>query len=399
MFTATKDKILPATVTGSWPRPRWFDVSMWGKPLDTCMMDVRFREKFQDALAVVISEEERAGLDILTHGDFHCDEDMAGRSWHHYPLQRWSGFEGDHLQSEETRSPWLRYPPGTLLNEIYTGWRWPRVVDKIEHRPLDYAKIWRMAQAKAKKPVRFGTCCSQVMGLFLDIHTPRYKDKREVVWDMAVAMNTELKALRDAGCRVIQIEEPTLHFMANTYGKDHENVKFMLEAYNREVEGLDDVEIWIHTCWGNPNMQRVIEDTSYKASLDLYMERCRGDVWTIETKDRDMRDIELFERFRDDPKKKICIGAVSHRSLQADRPEDVATEIRRALKYIRPENLIVSSDCGFGRQGANREIAFYKAAAIAQGCNLVRKELGLATTYVPAADPALQTDIVPKTAR
>jgi hypothetical protein len=33
-----------------------------------------------------------------------------------------------------------------LLNEIYTGWRWPRIVDKVEHRPLDYAKIWRMAQ-------------------------------------------------------------------------------------------------------------------------------------------------------------------------------------------------------------------------------------------------------------
>ncbi|PYR77157.1 MAG: hypothetical protein DMF86_10075, partial [Acidobacteria bacterium] len=125
-LTVTKDLILPATVTGSWPRPRWFDTSMWGRPLDTCMMDVRFREKFQDALAVVIGDEDRAGLDILTHGDFHCDEDFAGRSWHHYPLQRWTGFEGDHLQSEKTRSPWLRYPPGTLLNEIYTAWRWPR---------------------------------------------------------------------------------------------------------------------------------------------------------------------------------------------------------------------------------------------------------------------------------
>src|SRR5439155_5839285 len=182
-FTITKNLILPSTVTGSWPRPRWFDMSMWARPLDTCMMDIRFREKFQDALAVVISDEERAGLDILTHGDFHCDEDFGGRSWHHYPLQRWAGFDGDYLQSEQTRSPWLRYPPGTLLNEIYTGWRWPRVVDKVEHRPLDYPKIWRLAQAKTAKPVRFGTCCSQVMGLFLDLHTPKYKDNREVLWD------------------------------------------------------------------------------------------------------------------------------------------------------------------------------------------------------------------------
>jgi len=212
------------------------------------MMDIRFREKFQDALAVVISDEERAGLDILTHGDFHCDEDFAGRSWHHYPLQRWTGFEGDLLQSEETRSPWLRYPPGTLLNEIYTAWRWPRVTGKIEHRPLDYPKIWRIAQSKTRKPVRFGTCCSQVMGLFLDIHTKQYKDNREVVWDMAVAMNKELLALRDAGCRCIQIEEPTLHFMANTFGARDEKVKFMVECYNREVQGLDDVDMSIQTC-------------------------------------------------------------------------------------------------------------------------------------------------------
>jgi 5-methyltetrahydropteroyltriglutamate--homocysteine methyltransferase len=67
------------------------------------------------------------------------------------------------------------------------------------------------------------------------------------------------------------------------------------------------------------------------------------------------------------------------------------------LQHIAPEQLIISSDCGFGRQGCNRDIAFFKTTSIAQGTNLVRKELGLPTTYVRAADPALQTDIVPRT--
>jgi len=398
MLTTTAKMVLPCTITGSWPRPHWFDVSMWGRPLDTCMMDVRFREKFQDALATVISDQERAGLDILTHGDLHCDDDMAGRSWHHYPLQRWAGFSGDHLQSEETRSPWLRYPAGTLLNEIYTGWRWPWVVDKVEHRPLDYPKLWRLAQGKTSKPVKFGTCCSQVMGLFLDLHTPKYKDRREVVWDMAVAMNKELLALRAAGCRIMQIEEPTLHFWANTFGRGHEEVKFMVECFNREVQGLDDVEIWIHTCWGNPNMQRVIENDSYKESFQLYLEACRGDVWTVEMKDRNMRELELFAPLKGQLKKKICVGVVSHRRLQVESAEEVAGSIRTALKHIAPEQLIVSSDCGFGRQGCNREIAFFKTVAIAQGTNIVRKELGLTETASRASEPALQTDIVPKTA-
>jgi 5-methyltetrahydropteroyltriglutamate--homocysteine methyltransferase len=97
--------------------------------------------------------------------------------------------------------------------------------------------------------------------------------------------------------------------------------------------------------------------------------------------------------------KKICIGAVSHRTLQADRAADVADGIRTALKHVAPEQLVVSSDCGFGRQGCNREIAFYKASAIAQGCNIVRGELGLPPTYIAAADPALQTDIIPKASK
>ena len=116
----------------------------------------------------------------------------------------------------------------------------------------------------------------------------------------------------------------------------------MVDAFNREVQGLDDAELWIHTCWGNPNMQRVMEDTSYANSIEIYLERCRGDVWTLEMKDRNQKDLELFEPVKHDLKKKIAVGAVSHRTLQADRPEDVAGEIRKALKYIPGERLIVS---------------------------------------------------------
>jgi 5-methyltetrahydropteroyltriglutamate--homocysteine methyltransferase len=143
-------------------------------------------------------------------------------------------------------------------------------------------------------------------------------------------------------------------------------------------------------------MQRVIENDSYAESLELYLNECRGDVWTVEMADRNMREIELFGTLKGSLPKKICIGAVSHRMLQADSPEDVAGRIRTALEYINPEDLIVSSDCGFGRQGCNREIAFYKAVAIAQGCNIVREELGLETRDIPATNPDLQTDIVPK---
>ena len=83
------------------------------------------------------------------------------------------------LQPEGTRSDLLKYPPGTLLNEIYTSWRWPIVTGKIEHNPrnpLEYAKIYRMTQARTRKPVKFGTVSGQVMALFAQLSRARISD-------------------------------------------------------------------------------------------------------------------------------------------------------------------------------------------------------------------------------
>jgi hypothetical protein len=55
----------------------------------------------------------------------------------------------------------------------------------------------------------------------------------------------------------------------------------------------------------------------------------------------------------------------------------------------------VASGASCVRQGCNREIAFYKATVIAQGCDIIRRELGLPAAYMPAADPMLLIDVVP----
>ena len=139
-LTATKDLMLPATVTGSWPRPRWYDGGLWGRPLDTALLDVRFREQFLDAHATVIADQERAGLDILTNGDYHLDEDFAGRSWHHYPLQRWKGFEHEELQYEGlTRQP-ARLPA--------------RDADERDRDDLALAAGRRQGRARPEEPAR-----------------------------------------------------------------------------------------------------------------------------------------------------------------------------------------------------------------------------------------------------
>jgi 5-methyltetrahydropteroyltriglutamate--homocysteine methyltransferase len=67
----------------------------------------------------------------------------------------------------------------------------------------------------------------------------------------------------------------------------------------------------------------------------------------------------------------------------------VAEMIRKALTYIPPERLILSSDCGFRREGLSRRIALFKCVALVQGANVVRRELGLPEALVRAANARL----------
>jgi 5-methyltetrahydropteroyltriglutamate--homocysteine methyltransferase len=144
--------------------------------------------------------------------------------------------------------------------------------------------------------------------------------------------------------------------------------------------------VWSHACWGNPAAQRTeTVARSYKAALP-YFNRLDADVLTFEAADNQGADLEAIGReIASD--KKICIGVISHRTLQVERPDEVAALIRKALQHIRPERLIVSTDCGFGRQGMSRLHAFYKMVSLVRGTNIVRAELGLPVADVLAADP------------
>jgi 5-methyltetrahydropteroyltriglutamate--homocysteine methyltransferase len=142
-------------------------------------------------------------------------------------------------------------------------------------------------------------------------------------------------------------------------------------------------------------MQKVYTGESYANSIEIYLERLKGDVWTIEATENELAEIDLFKPYAGRLKKKVAVGVVNHRTLQADMAPKVATRVRRALEVIPADKLILSTDCGFGRQGFNRTVAFYKTTAIAQARNIVLKELGVEERYVPAADPSLQVDVLP----
>ena len=125
MFVATKDKVMPTAMVGSFPKPSWFSENLYGRPFKVAMGDSLYREQYLDSVACYISEQERCGLDILVDGDTRFDLEVGGRSWFFYTIERLNGISGFRDSSH-----FLDYgdmKPGHILYELQEAWHPPAV--------------------------------------------------------------------------------------------------------------------------------------------------------------------------------------------------------------------------------------------------------------------------------
>jgi len=384
MYRATKDIILPTTITGSLPRPSWYTENLGTRHFLEAMVSRRFREQYEDALTCYLRDQELAGLDIVTDGDCRFDDDVGGQSWTAYPPNHMSGLDIAHPVPTPAGRGGIWFPRGHILHDYLESRVMPVITGPIGHGNLQYTAMWKAAQRFTEKPVKFGGVSAEIVAFALqDRH---YKSIPDRIFAIAEAFNEEYHELADAGCPVIQIEEPQLHLIAIRKIQDKViNQELMMEAFNRTVKGLRaKTEVWAHSCWGNPSQQRMFAEVqSYKAALENY-NKIDADVVTFEMSSSGGIDLEAIGKIVID--KKISIGVIDHHTLQVEQPEQVAAQIRAALKYIPAERLMVSTDCGMGREGMSRRHAFYKAVAIVLGTNIVRKELGLPLAKCLAAD-------------
>lgn len=392
MLGATADKILPTTITGSLPRPSWYTENLGARSFLAAMVETRFREQYEDTLAVYLNQQDVAGLDIFSDGDVRFTADIGGQSWTSYPAFHMGGFDGIP-KAAPVGGGGIAFPRGHILHDYIEARVMPSIVGPVTRGTMQYAAMWKAAQRMSRRPVKFGTVTPELVAFAVQDYY--YKDIQERIWAISDVFNEELHELADAGCPVIQLEEPQVHLLAARGAVDDKiNPEFMLEVFNNTVKGLrDKTEVWCHTCWGNPSQQRMFAEVqSYKPALAT-LNRVDADVITFESVSSDGLDLDAIGDEITDMK--VAIGVIDHHSLQVERPEAVAEHIRRALNKIPAERLVVSSDCGMGREGMSRRHALYKMGALVQGTNIVRREIGAPEAECLLADPGLS--IVPGT--
>ena len=211
MLTATANIMLPTTVIGSLPRPSWFTENMGSQTFLEAMVNSRYREQYTDAVAVYLNEQTTAGLDICTDGDAHYDEQVGGQSWTSYPLFHMDGFDRKNPKPAVMKTGGVGFPMGHILHDYLEARVMPQIIGPISRGDLQYSQMWKTAQRMTTKPVKFGTVTPELLAAAVD--DQYYKDPVERIMALSDAINSELNELADAGCPVIQLEEPQIHMI------------------------------------------------------------------------------------------------------------------------------------------------------------------------------------------
>jgi len=166
----------------------------------------------------------------------------------------------------------------------------------------------------------------------------------------------------------VQIDEPYLQ------ARPEKARQYGLKALNRALEGIRGVTA-VHVCFG---YAAIIHQRPSGYSFLGELSGCGCMQVSIETAQSHL-DCAVLEGLAG---KQIMVGAIDLSDMNVESPETVAERVRRALKYVRPENVVVAPDCGM--KYLPREVAFEKLRAMVAGAALLRREYA-GLTAAPAS--------------
>jgi 5-methyltetrahydropteroyltriglutamate--homocysteine methyltransferase len=129
------------------------------------------------------------------------------------------------------------------------------------------------------------------------------------------------------------------------------------------------IKFW-HVCYGSVDGQRDVFDDHAAAMMPLFRES-PADVIHLEFTNKGFGELEAFGDFPTD--KVLGVGVVDAKNTMVDSVEQIADRIRRALKVIPADRLLVSPDCGLGY--FSRTTSFAKLRNMGQAAEEVRRAL------------------------
>jgi len=339
--------LFPTTLVGSYPQPEWLidrqklagrfpprvrATELWRIP------EPYLAEAQDDATLMAIRAQEEAGLDIVTDGEIRRE------SYSNRFATALAGIDLDH--------------PGTALDRSGHPNPVPRIVGPIRRRHAVEVDDLRFLRAHTAQPVKM-----TVPGPFTmsqQAQNDYYPSEEAAALDYAVAVNAEIRDLFAAGADIVQIDEPYMQARpekARAYG---------LKALNRALEGVDGTTA-VHICFG---YAAIIHQRPSGYSFLPELADCACAQVSVETAQSGLDCAVLAKLAR----KRIMVGCIDLNDPAVETPAVVVARIKRALAYVKPEDVILAPDCGM--KYLPRATAFGKMRAMVDAARLLRAEFG-----------------------
>jgi 5-methyltetrahydropteroyltriglutamate--homocysteine methyltransferase len=294
------NKMLPTTVVGSYPVVR-------GKGLRSLMDPLHF------AVETAVSDQIEAGIDIISNGQVR----------------------GDMISAITSALPGIK-------GQSVTG------VVQPAPRPITVADTkYALSRFKKVKGILTGPT---TIAHGLKIATPSYRNRSELILDLAQALAVEAKHLEDAGATILQVDEPILSTGAADLGTARQAVHTLLTVVR--------IPVCLHVCG---NLEHVIDDL-LRFKVDVFDIECAHNPVNLEV----LSEKDLKGRL-------VGLGVVDSSDPAIERVEAIAQRIRAGIDAFGPENLLIDPDCGL--RMLTRDAAFGKLKAMVQAANAVRKDL------------------------
>jgi len=331
------------TVIGSYPFPGWLELC--GLHLDELGPD-DLEEAMRDAVTAAVSDQVRAGLDVITDGE-------QGRS--DFNLSFYAYIDGLELEAEPRR----RFGPPAhdqrgrhrIVGELAAP-RGLGVVEEFE-RLRELAPPGPLLKASVPGPY---TLAGRI------VPSADYIDRWAVAEALLPSVRDELVRLVDAGCAMVTVDEPSMSCYAY-----REDTARLVDLFNRTVEPVvGGCYLGTHLCFGNYK-GRAASKRRYAPMFPDFLGMAVDELH-VEMASREFAELELIADIA--VEKDVAVGVVDVKSTYLETPEDVEERIRLCLQHAPPERLAVAPDCGLSQTA--RWAARAKLEALVEGARRVR---------------------------
>jgi 5-methyltetrahydropteroyltriglutamate--homocysteine methyltransferase len=198
-----------------------------------------------------------------------------------------------------------------------------------------------------------------------------YKNPKDLTFALCPIFNKEMKDLVKAGAKYLQIEDLGAWLPLFTNNKD--DYKWIRESIERMCDGVD-AKIGWHFCFGNAWGNDILSGgfpQGYQTVLPYFWNTEGVDEFVLDYANREMNGVDFLKNC---PKNKgVQVGVLDIRTSMVETTQKLTDRIRTVLKYLSPEQVTLSTDCGM--KPLARMVAKLKLKALADAAAVVRSEI------------------------